>query len=502
MDQSFNSIFMLYALNLAVYHGSKKAPRCIVFLTDCSCVRLILIDTAGLHPFPAMRELRMRGGNAFLLVFSYDVPESLDEVMRLHQDLRRIKGEKFDPKSVICVGNKTDLLSIPVFHATDDPVSRESKINDTEHTQTTLPKCDPLLNEMQGKARALVDQLGCPLIETSAFLGRNVLELFHSVLWPMLLASWSPTQVSQANIAGGCLDEDSSLRRQWEAETVSKKISWPWRNESEHPTAFLVSSSISPSKNFPTAQPDGQTERQRKISRVESEMLTKGKLSGSKDEVNRKFSMGSRLVPSPNSNYLQVNNYQFNRPASRSHSVDNSLVEKAELYRDSNSTCSPTSGRSYSSLSSVEKENFWKLSVHSDTRCKFGRFLSPSPKGITRECEAAAEKCPYSLDYVQEVGYYLDPSNRPEDSSESLVPQIPCLQLGVGRRGRASQSPRERIKKLSVFGQPNFHRGDQIYEANESTISRSEHEINLIVPGPNARVIADNAKKGPNCKIS
>ncbi len=59
---------------------------------DGSCVRLVLIDTAGLHPFPAMRELRMRTGNVFIFVFSYDSTESLDEAMRLFFDLKRVKG--------------------------------------------------------------------------------------------------------------------------------------------------------------------------------------------------------------------------------------------------------------------------------------------------------------------------------------------------------------------------------------------------------------------------
>lgn len=62
-------------------------------ILDGSCVRLVLIDTAGLHPFPAMRELRMRTGQVFLFVFSYDSPDSLDEAIRLFYELKRVKGE-------------------------------------------------------------------------------------------------------------------------------------------------------------------------------------------------------------------------------------------------------------------------------------------------------------------------------------------------------------------------------------------------------------------------
>lgn len=250
-------------------------------------------------------------------------------------------------------------------------------------------------------------------------------------------------------------------------------------------------------------------------------MLTKGTLLAAREEVNRKFSVGSRLLPSPHghnrrcrhlncNNYLLVVDNTYNRPASRSHSVDNSLAEKVDHYRDSNSTGSAYSGRSYSSLSSVEKENVWKLSVSSDTRCRYGRLLSPSPKRTSRNCELAADICLHSLDFVQEVGYYLDPSHRPEDSSEPRVPQAPCLQMmNLGRRSRSSQPPsslpllpRERVKKRSVFSQSNFCLVDQICEANEPTSPRSEHEFNLIVPESHRKGISGSKTKASNCKIS
>nr|VZI46535.1 unnamed protein product [Spirometra erinaceieuropaei] len=57
-----------------------------------SCIRLVLTDTAGLHHFPAMRELRMRTGDAFLLVFSFDSQESFQEALRLHKKLKQVRG--------------------------------------------------------------------------------------------------------------------------------------------------------------------------------------------------------------------------------------------------------------------------------------------------------------------------------------------------------------------------------------------------------------------------
>ncbi len=232
-------------------------------------------------------------------------------------------------------------------------------------------------------------------------------------------------------------------------------------------------------------------------------MLTGGHLFVAKEDVTRKFSMGSRLCHGKN-NHLRVIDDNFNRPASRSHSVDNSLVNKADMFRDSNSTCSAYSERSYSSISSIEKENLRKLSVSSDARSKFGRFLTPSPKRHSNEHELTADMCPFSLDFVQEVGHFLDPAHRQEDPSEPRVPQVPCFQGPNGRRGRSPQPPWERMKKRSVFSPPHFLVDDQICEANEPTSPSSEHEFNLIVPelGLKHASVGDNNKKAPNCKIS
>ncbi|KAL5970168.1 GTP-binding protein Di-Ras2 [Taenia solium] len=497
---------------------------------SCTCARLVLIDTAGLHPFPAMRELRMRTGSAFVFVFAYDSADSLHEAIRLHTDLQRVKGEKFDPKSVIFVGNKADLLTVPsiVGNGHGEQVVGEmeteggsSRRSSGSIVSSTVAAAD----ELQTTARTLLDRLGCPLIDTSARLGFNVLEVFHSVLWPMLLANSNLTgRVTPADIASGHCGEDSPNRGPQDTEAANKKISWPWGNISDHLTGFPVSSTFSPPTQPSPSHSRMYTERRRKISCVENEMLTRGVLLAAREEVNRKFSVGSRLLPSPHghnrrcrhpncnnsNNYLLVVDNAYNRPASRSHSVDNSLAEKVDHYRDSNSTGSAYSGRSYSSLSSVEKENVWKLSVSSDTRCRYGRLLSPSPKRISRDCELAADICLHSLDFVQEVGYYLDPSHRPEDSSEPRVPQAPCLQMmNLGRRSRSSQPPsslpllpRERMKKRSVFSQSNFCLVDQICEANEPTSPRSEHEFNLIVPESHRKGISGSKTKASNCKIS
>lgn len=238
-------------------------------------MRLVLIDTAGLHPFPAMRELRMRTGSAFIFVFSYDSPDSLQEAVRLHSDLQRVKGwlnplsnkfnskdiiiiqlnflliigDKFDPKSVIFVGNKADLLTVPAIieycdeeemEREDSEGSRRSSGNESSSVMSSIVSTAvaAAADELQRTARGIVDQLGCALIDTSARLGSNVLEVFHSVLWPMLFAhSNLAGKITPADIANGHFREDSPIRNSPENEVVSKKISWPWRNASDHPVS-------------------------------------------------------------------------------------------------------------------------------------------------------------------------------------------------------------------------------------------------------------------------
>lgn len=54
-----------------------------------------------------MRELYMRSGQGFLLVFSITSPNSLAELTTLHTQLTRIKSDPAVP--VVLVGNKSDL---------------------------------------------------------------------------------------------------------------------------------------------------------------------------------------------------------------------------------------------------------------------------------------------------------------------------------------------------------------------------------------------------------
>ncbi|KAK7202649.1 ras family-domain-containing protein [Myxozyma melibiosi] len=71
-----------------------------------SCM-LEILDTAGVEQFTAMRELYIKSGQGFLLVYSVTDRASLQELIKLRDQVCRIKDSKNVP--IVLVGNKADL---------------------------------------------------------------------------------------------------------------------------------------------------------------------------------------------------------------------------------------------------------------------------------------------------------------------------------------------------------------------------------------------------------
>ena len=69
---------------------------------------LEILDTAGVAQFTAMRELYIKSGMGFLLVYSVTDPQSLEELMGLREQVLRIKDSPRVP--MVLVGNKADLV--------------------------------------------------------------------------------------------------------------------------------------------------------------------------------------------------------------------------------------------------------------------------------------------------------------------------------------------------------------------------------------------------------
>ncbi|XP_063285041.1 ras-related protein Rap-2c-like [Pelobates fuscus] len=71
-------------------------------------LRIEITDTSGSYSFPAMRKLRIQQGDAFVLVFSLNNPDTFQEVETLREEILRVKGEPDVP--IVVVGNQTDLF--------------------------------------------------------------------------------------------------------------------------------------------------------------------------------------------------------------------------------------------------------------------------------------------------------------------------------------------------------------------------------------------------------
>lgn len=114
---------------------------------DNRIVELEILDTAGIEQFTAMRELYIKNGDGFILVYSINDLNSFKELIKLREQILKIKGSQNNCLMVL-VGNKADL----------NYMERKVSIQDGID-----------LSESWG---------GIPFYETSALLRNNVDEVF------------------------------------------------------------------------------------------------------------------------------------------------------------------------------------------------------------------------------------------------------------------------------------------------------------------------------------
>lgn len=74
---------------------------------DGRACNLEILDTAGVAQFTAMRELYIKNGQGFLLVYSVTDKKSLEELLAIKEQITRIKGTSNVP--MVLIGNKCDL---------------------------------------------------------------------------------------------------------------------------------------------------------------------------------------------------------------------------------------------------------------------------------------------------------------------------------------------------------------------------------------------------------
>lgn len=78
---------------------------------------LEILDTAGVAQFTAMRELYIKSGKGFLLVYSVTDENSLKELLALRDQVLRIKD--LDSVPMVLIGNKCDLVEDRVLSIDD-----------------------------------------------------------------------------------------------------------------------------------------------------------------------------------------------------------------------------------------------------------------------------------------------------------------------------------------------------------------------------------------------
>lgn len=110
-----------------------------------------ILDCSGTHEFPAMRELSIRTGKGFVLVFALDSQSSFNETVELYKQIIRIRGTDTNVP-IVLVGNKSDLVNKRV------------------------------IDEKTISTRKLLEMNDLPYIETSAKLDRNIREVFQELL--------------------------------------------------------------------------------------------------------------------------------------------------------------------------------------------------------------------------------------------------------------------------------------------------------------------------------
>ncbi len=122
-----------------------------------------ILDTAGTEQFASMRDLYIKNGQGFLLVYSIVNQQSFIDVQPLRDQIQRVKGVSGVP--MLLVGNKCDLEK-----------ERVVAISDGEK---------------------LAAEWGTPFYETSALSKKNVDNVYTDVVREILKAKSSKSE-------GGC----------------------------------------------------------------------------------------------------------------------------------------------------------------------------------------------------------------------------------------------------------------------------------------------------------
>jgi small GTP-binding protein len=130
---------------------------------------LEILDTAGTEQFTAMRDLYMKNGQGFVLVYSIIAQSTFNDLPDLREQILRVKDK--DEVPMVLVGNKCDL--------------QDQRVITTD----------------QGDD--LAKKFGCAFLEASAKTRLNVDQIFHDLI--RQINKLSPITKDKGKKRGGCL---------------------------------------------------------------------------------------------------------------------------------------------------------------------------------------------------------------------------------------------------------------------------------------------------------
>lgn len=127
---------------------------------------LEILDTAGTEQFASMRDLYIKNGQGFLLIYSLLNRQTFTDLKPMRDQILRVKNS--DSVPLILVGNKSDMFD-----------EREVSANE---------------------AKVLAEEWSCPHFETSAKNNSNVDEVFTEIVRRM-----KTTQKGSSSKGGCCV---------------------------------------------------------------------------------------------------------------------------------------------------------------------------------------------------------------------------------------------------------------------------------------------------------
>lgn len=118
---------------------------------------LEILDTAGTEQFASMRDLYIRNGQGFILVFSIVSEQSFNDIKQMRQQICRVKAN--DKVPIILVGNKVDL--------------RHERQVQTSQGQALAKEWNCPFFEASAKAKNNVDELFAQAVNEMNFMGKT-----------------------------------------------------------------------------------------------------------------------------------------------------------------------------------------------------------------------------------------------------------------------------------------------------------------------------------------